>query len=104
MWFPAKELCLALYSQNVLAYDEAEVNRLRASGDDYAFEFLITKSEILRYNAQLAPIQCTASCVTMSNRELWLVIPGYDKLDFDRNILPAQCRSVAAAAKQRSRR
>ena len=30
-----RELCMALYSQNVLAYDENEVNLLRVSGEEY---------------------------------------------------------------------
>lgn len=28
---------MALYSQNVLAYDENEVNLLRVSGEEYAY-------------------------------------------------------------------
>ena len=33
-----RELCMALYSQNVLAYDENEVNLLRVSGEEYAYQ------------------------------------------------------------------
>ena len=36
-----RELCMALYSQNVLAYDENEVNLLRVSGEEYAYQFLM---------------------------------------------------------------
>ena len=38
-----RELCMALYSQNVLAYDENEVNLLRVSGEEYAYQFLMLK-------------------------------------------------------------
>ena len=78
-----KELCLALYSQNVLAYDEAEVNRLRASGDDYAFEFLMNKIRNIEITpAQLALDPCTASCVVTNVRtgEVMALVtyPSYD--------------------------
>ena len=43
-----RELCMALYSQNVLAYDENEVNLLRVSGEEYAYQFLMISSAILR--------------------------------------------------------
>ena len=50
-----KELCLALYSQNILAYDEAEVRMLEANGDEYAFQFIRQKiSDIEITPAQLA--------------------------------------------------
>ena len=49
-----KELCLALYSQNILAYDEAEVRMLEANGDEYAFQFIRQKiSDIEITPAQL---------------------------------------------------
>lgn len=59
-----KELCLALYSQDVLAYDEAEVAQLSAGDDDKAFNFLISKIRSIEITpAQLALDPCTASCV-----------------------------------------
>lgn len=78
-----RELCLALYSQNVLAYDEEEVARLRASGDEYAFEFLMNKIRNIEITpAQLALDPCTASCVVANVRTgevLALVTyPSYD--------------------------
>lgn len=78
-----KELCLALYSQNVLAYDEEEVNRLRASGEEYAFEFLMNKIRNIEITpAQLALDPCTASCVVTNVRtgEVMALVtyPSYD--------------------------
>lgn len=78
-----KELCLALYSQNVLAYDEEEVSRLRASGDDYAFEFLMNKIRNIEITpAQLALDPCTASCVVTNVRTgeviALVTYPSYD--------------------------
>ncbi len=58
-----RELCLALYSQNVLPYEEEEVSLLTSSGNDYAFTFLINKiSNIEITPAQLALDPCTAGC------------------------------------------
>ncbi|WP_125140374.1 penicillin-binding transpeptidase domain-containing protein [Clostridium transplantifaecale] len=78
-----KELCLALYSQNVLAYDEEEVSRLRSSGDEYAFEFLMNKIRNIEITpAQLALDPCTASCVVTNVRtgEVMALVtyPSYD--------------------------
>lgn len=78
-----KELCLALYSQNVLAYDEEEVNRLRSSGEEYAFEFLMNKIRNIEITpAQLALDPCTASCVVTNVRtgEVMALVtyPSYD--------------------------
>lgn len=59
-----RELCLALYDQNVLAYDEGEVAALRGGGEDYAYQFLINKIRNIEITpAQLALDPCTASCV-----------------------------------------
>ena len=59
------------------------VNRLRASGDDYAFEFLMNKIRNIEITpAQLALDPCTASCVVTNVRTgevLALVTyPSYD--------------------------
>lgn len=48
-----RELCMALYSQNVLAYDENEVNLLRVSGEEYAYQFLMNKIR----NIEITPAQ-----------------------------------------------
>ena len=55
-----KELCLALYSQNILAYDEAEVRMLEANGDEYAFQFIrqkISDIEITRPSWPWIPVR-----------------------------------------------
>ncbi len=58
-----RELCLALYSQNILPYDEEQVRRLGAGGADVAFDFLIEKITNLEITAaQLALDPCTAGC------------------------------------------
>lgn len=78
-----KELCLALYSQDVLAYDETEVSRLSQGTADYAFEFLISKIRSIEITpAQLALDPCTASCVVtnVKNGEVLALVtyPSYD--------------------------
>lgn len=78
-----KELCLALYSQNVLAYDDEEVSRLRAGGEDYTFEFLMNKIRNIEITpAQLALDPSTASCVVTNVRtgEVLALVsyPSYD--------------------------
>ncbi|MEG1293245.1 MAG: penicillin-binding transpeptidase domain-containing protein [Clostridium sp.] len=78
-----KDLCLALYAQDVLAYDEAEVAKLSSGTDDYAFSFLISKIRNIEITpAQLALDPCTASCVVTNVRTgevLALVTyPSYD--------------------------
>lgn len=65
-----RELCMALYSQNVLAYDENEVNLLRVSGEEYAYQFLMNKIRNIEITpAQLALDTCTASCVVTSSED-----------------------------------
>lgn len=57
------ELCLALYSQGVLPYEEEQVQLLSSGGPDYAFTFLINKISNLDITpAQLALDPCTAGC------------------------------------------
>lgn len=78
-----RELCLALYAQEVLTYDEQQVALLNANGENYAFTFLIEKiSNIEITPAQLALDPCTAGC-TITNVKTGEVIalvsyPGYD--------------------------
>lgn len=78
-----RELCLALYSQNVLAYDESEVNLLKANGEEYAYQFLMNKIRNIEITpAQLALDPCTASCVVTSAKtgEVLALVsyPSYD--------------------------
>ena len=78
-----QELCLALYAQNVLAYDEAEVRALEAGDENTAYGFLIGKIRNIELTpAQLALDPCTASCVVTDVRNgeaLALVTyPSYD--------------------------
>lgn len=78
-----KELCLALYDQNILAYDENEVRLLRDNGPAYAFNFMVNKiSNVEITPAQLALDPCMASCVVTdvnTGQVLALVsYPGYD--------------------------
>ena len=82
-----KELCLALYSQNILAYDEAEVRMLEANGDEYAFQFIRQKiSDIEIAPAQLALDPCSAGCVVTDVKtgevRALVTYPSYDNNKF----------------------
>ncbi len=58
-----RELCMALYSQNVLPYDQEQMGLLQAGGEEYTFSFLIDKINNLEITpAQLALDPCTAGC------------------------------------------
>lgn len=58
-----RELCMALYSQNVLPYDEEQMRLLSTGGEEYAFTFLIDRITNLDITpAQLALDPCTAGC------------------------------------------
>lgn len=59
-----RQLCLALYAQGVLPYDEEQVRLLTVNGNDYAFTFLVDKiSRIEITPAQLALDPCTGGAV-----------------------------------------
>ena len=59
-----RELCLALYSQGVLPYDQPAVDMLTNNGNNYAFTFIVDKiSKIELTPAQLALDPCTGGCV-----------------------------------------
>lgn len=59
-----RQLCLALYAQEVLKYDEEQVQTLAANGENYAYAFMIEKISNLEIKpAQLALDPCTAGCV-----------------------------------------
>ena len=82
-----RELCLALYSQNVLAYDESEVRMLEQNGEEYAFQFIRQKiSDIEITPAQLALDPCSASCVItdVNTGEVRCLVtyPSYDNNKF----------------------
>ncbi len=63
------ELCLALYSQGVLPYEEDQIQLLSSGGSDYAFTFLINKISNLDITpAQLALDPCTAGCTVTDVR------------------------------------
>ncbi len=82
-----RELCLALYSQNILAYDESEVHMLEVMGEDYAFQFIKQKiSDIEITPAQLALDPYSASCVItdVNTGEVKALVtyPSYDNNKF----------------------
>ena len=59
-----KQLCLALYAQGVLPYDENQVHLLTVNGNDYAFSFIRDKIKNIELTpAQLALDPCTAGVV-----------------------------------------
>ena len=76
------QLCVILYEQGVLQYDEATVTALK-SGSKSAYSFLKEKISSLEITpAQLALDPCTGSCVIMdpNNGSLLACVtyPGYD--------------------------
>lgn len=78
-----RELCLALFEQGILAYDENEIGMLTANGSNYAYSFILKKISSLELTpAQLALDPCTGSCVLTDVRtgELLALVtyPGYD--------------------------
>ena len=46
-----KQLCLALYAQGVLPYDENQVHLLTVNGNDYAFSFIRDKIKNIEWNS-----------------------------------------------------
>lgn len=86
-----KELCLSLFSQNVLAYDENEVRMLEQNGDEYAFQFIRQKIANLELTpAQLALDPCSASCVItdVNTGEVRALVtyPSYDNNKFSGSV------------------
>ncbi len=78
-----RELCLALYYQGALPYDEEQVRLLTENGADYAFDFLVDKLTKLEITpAQLALDPCTAGCTVVDIRtgKVLAVVtyPSYD--------------------------
>ena len=59
-----RQLCLALYAQGVLPYDEQQVNLLSGNGNEYAYTFMKEKIKNLDLTpAQLALDPCTGGVV-----------------------------------------
>lgn len=59
-----RQLCLALYAQGVLPYDEEQIRLLTMNGNEYAYTFLVDKiSKIEITPAQLALDPCTGGAV-----------------------------------------
>ncbi|MDO4267821.1 MAG: penicillin-binding transpeptidase domain-containing protein [Eubacteriales bacterium] len=59
-----RQLCLALYAQGVLPYDEEQVRLLTVNGNEYAFTFMREKIRSIELTpAQLALDPCTAGVV-----------------------------------------
>lgn len=59
-----RQLCLALYAQEVLPYDEQQIQLLTANGDNYAFTFMKEKIANIEITpAQLALDPCTGGVV-----------------------------------------
>lgn len=78
-----RELCLALYAQGVLPYDEQQVRMLTENGNNYAFSFLIDRISNLDITpAQLALDPCTAGAtvVDVKTGEVLALVtyPSYD--------------------------
>lgn len=78
-----RELCLALYAQEVLPYDEQQIAMLTNNGDNYAFTFIVDKiSKIEITPAQLALDPCTGGCVVTDVKtgevRALVTYPSYD--------------------------
>ena len=78
-----RELCLSLYYQGILNYDEAAINALSSSGENYAFNFMIDKIKRIEITpAQLALEPCTGGAVVVDTNtgEIKALVsyPGYD--------------------------
>ena len=78
-----RDLCLALFAQEVLPYDEEAVAKLTNGGGDAAFQFMIDKISTREITpAQLALDPCTAGCtvVNVKTGEVLALVtyPSYD--------------------------
>ena len=78
-----RELCLALYAQEVLPYDEQQITLLTENGSNYAYSFLIDRISNLDLTpAQMALDPCTAGCtVTDVNTGEVLALVTYPSYD-----------------------
>lgn len=78
-----RELCLALYAQGVLPYDEQEIQALTVNGANYTYTFMIKKISNLEITpAQLALDPCTAGVVVVDSKtgkvRALVSYPGFD--------------------------
>lgn len=86
-----RELCLSLFEQNVLKYDEEEYNKLYANGENYAYSFLIKKisnMEISPASLALEPSTASAIVTDVKTGELRALVsyPGYDNNRLSNNM------------------
>ncbi|MDO4294840.1 MAG: penicillin-binding transpeptidase domain-containing protein [bacterium] len=82
-----RELCLALYAQEVLPYDANQVALLQSNGAAYAYSFLVEKVRNIELTpAQLALDPCTAGCVVTDVNtgqvKALVTYPSYDNNKF----------------------
>lgn len=89
-----RQLCLALYAQGVLAYNEEEIAALEQGDSNYTFNFMLNKINNLELTpAQLALDPCTAGCVVTdvkTGEVLALVTyPSYDNNQMSGSVDPA---------------
>lgn len=94
-----RQLCLALYEQEVLPWDEEEVRALSGNGENYAYTFLKEKISNLEITpAQLALDPCTGSCVVIDVRtgkaKAIVSYPSYDNNLFSGSINAAYYRQL----------
>lgn len=99
-----KEICLLLYEQGVLEYDEEAAGRLQ-SGSYSAYQFLLDKIRNLEITpAQLALEPCSAGCViTNPNTGETLACVTYPGYDNNRLTNTMDSAYFAALNKDRSR-
>ena len=89
-------LCMALYEQGILSYDEAEYNLLRNGDEETAFAFLIRKIRAIEITpAQLALDPCMGSVVITDVRtgevKALVSYPGYDNNKINDNTYFTAC-------------
>ena len=89
-------LCMALYEQGVLDYDDASYQALMNGGEDNAFAFLISKIRSIEITpAQLALDPCMGSVVITDVKtgdvKALVSYPGYDNNKINDNSYFAEC-------------
>lgn len=93
-----KDLCLILFEQGVLDYDDDTVNNLK-NGNTSAYSFLLDKINNIEITpAQLALDPCTGSCVItdVKTGEIKALVsyPGYDNNKFSNGVDAAYYASL----------
>lgn len=89
-------LCMALYEQGVLEYNDADYQALMSGDEDYAFSFLIRKIRSIEITpAQLALDPCMGSVVItdVKTGEVKALVsyPGYDNNKINDNSYFTEC-------------